>query len=121
MLTLNNPNTTLTTWFDMLKIGAKYARAQTEEGESGTRHFQACVGYTDPVRIKRMHKNFKGAHVEFTKNAMAAWNYCGKVDTRVGDEPVHEHGVPPAAKNVKGDTKARNLLIIQKGVVEAVE
>ncbi len=65
-----------------------------------------------------MHKNFPGCHVELTKNAMAAWNYCGKADTKL--EGPLEHGVPPAAKNVKGDTKQRNEMIIEYGVVKAV-
>jgi len=32
-----------------------------------------------------------------------------------------EFGVPPAAKNVKGDTKARNAMILEFGVVKAVD
>lgn len=32
-----------------------------------------------------------------------------------------EHGVPPAARNVKGDTAARNALILEHGPVKAVE
>lgn len=50
---------------------------------------------------------------------MAAWNYCGKEDTRL--EGPLEYGVPPAAKNVKGDTAARNKMILEKGEVWAVE
>lgn len=66
-----------------------------------------------------MHKQFPGCHIEVAKNALAAWRYCGKEDTRV--EGPCEHGVPPAALNQKGDKKARNLLIIEKGLIHAVE
>lgn len=66
-----------------------------------------------------MHKDFPGCHVEYTKNAMAAWNYCGKEEGR--QEGPLEHGVPPAAKNVKGDTASRNKMILEYGVVKAVE
>ena len=31
-----------------------------------------------------------------------------------------EHGVPPAAKNIKGDTAKRNKLILEYGVIKAV-
>lgn len=50
---------------------------------------------------------------------MAAWNYCGKADTRL--EGPLEHGLPPAAKNVKGDTAARNKMILEYGEVKAVD
>lgn len=50
---------------------------------------------------------------------MAAWKYCGKEDSRL-EGPV-EFGIPPAAKNVKGDTAARNKMIIEMGVVKACE
>lgn len=117
-LTCNNPKVNLTEFFDRLKHGAKYARAQLEKGEGGTPHFQACVGYVKNVRIARMIKDFPGCNVDFTRNAMASWNYCGKEDTRL--EGPLEHGVPPAAKNVKGDTAARNKMIIEYGVIKAV-
>ncbi|MBA7707421.1 hypothetical protein ES703_116293 [subsurface metagenome] len=54
-----------------------------------------------------------------TRNAMAAWNYCGKEDTRTAG-PM-EHGIPPAARNVKGDLAARNKMIIEYGPVKAVD
>lgn len=65
-----------------------------------------------------MHKDFPGCHIEVSRNAMAAWNYCGKADTRV--EGPLEHGLPPASKAVKGDTKKRNELILEYGAVKAV-
>lgn len=59
------------------------------------------------------------AHIEKAKSPYDAWKYCGKEESRV-EGPV-EFGVPPAAKNRKGDTKARNAMLLQKGVVKAVE
>jgi hypothetical protein len=50
---------------------------------------------------------------------MAAWNYCAKEDTRV--EGPLEHGLPPASKAVKGDTKKRNAMILEYGPVRAIE
>jgi len=49
---------------------------------------------------------------------MASWNYCGKEESRL--EGPLEHGVPPASKRVKGDTKKRNEMILEYGVVKAV-
>lgn len=66
-----------------------------------------------------MIKKFPGCHVEVTRNAMAAWQYCGKEDTRL--EGPFEHGVPPASRAVKGDIKARNKMIIEYGSLKAVE
>lgn len=68
-----------------------------------------------PTIIKR----FPGCHVEITRNAQAAWDYCGKEDTRV--EGPYSHGIPPAAKNVKGDTKKRNQQILEYGIAKAIE
>lgn len=50
---------------------------------------------------------------------MASWNYCGKEDTRL--EGPLEHGVPPASRAVKGDTKERNKMILEYGALKAVE
>lgn len=65
--------------------------------------------------------NFPNCHIEYAKNAMALWTYCGKEDTRCKEEPCLSHGLPPASKAVKGDTKKRNEMIIQYGVTKAVD
>lgn len=70
-------------------------------------------------RIQKVIKDWPGAHVEIARNALASWDYCGKQDTRV-EGPV-EYGVPPAQRNNKGDTKKRNALLLEMGVVKAVE
>ena len=118
-LTMNNPKASLEVWFATLKCEAVYARAQLEKGENGTPHFQACVGYKSKRAVNAMKKRFPGCHIEASRNAMAAWAYCGKEDSRV--EGPLEHGVPPAAKNVKGDTAARNKMILEYGAVKATE
>lgn len=50
---------------------------------------------------------------------MASWNYCGKQDTRL--QGPFEFGLPPASKAVKGDTAARNKMIMSIGTLKAVE
>ena len=65
-----------------------------------------------------MQKKFKG-NVEPSRNAVAAWDYCAKEDTR--KEGPLSHGIPPAAKNVKGDTIKRNKMILEYGLVKAVD
>lgn len=50
---------------------------------------------------------------------MKAYNYCKKEDTRL--EGPLEHGVPPAALNVKGDKAERNKLLIDIGAEKAVD
>lgn len=86
--------------------GVVYCRAQLEKGSSGTEHIQACLGYVKEARLKAVIKRFSGCHVEIAKNALASWKYCGKEDTRI--EGPLDFGIPPAARNVKGDTASRN-------------
>jgi len=64
-----------------------------------------------------------GAHVSISKNAFAAWRYCGKEDSRAEEhiDLAIEEGVPPAARNVKGDLKARNKVILDTPLVSLVE
>jgi len=118
---MNNPKLNLTDFFDTLKARSVYARAQLELSDTKTPHFQACVGYSTNQRLTRMQKNFPHCHIEPTKNAMASWNYCGKEDTRL--EGPLDHGIPPASKKngTPNDTKARNAMILEYGIVKAIE
>ncbi len=77
------------------------------------------MGYEKEQRLTKVRKLFTGCHVDKSRNALAAWNYCGKEETRV--EGPLEHGIPPAARNVKGDTKERNQLILKYGIAKAIE
>lgn len=119
--TMNNPTIALEEFLRVLKAlpHAIAARAQLEKGEEGTPHFQWCVSLSTKARLPSIIKKLKGCHVEASKNAMAAWKYCGKAESRV-EGPV-EFGVPPASKAVKGDTASRNKMILELGVVEAME
>lgn len=119
--TKNNPKETLEEFLQVLKRlpNSTAARAQLEKGENGTPHFQWMVCLSKVARLPSMIKKLPGCHVEAAKNAMAAWKYCGKEDTRL--EGPAEFGVPPASRAVKGDTKARNKMIMEMGVVKAVE
>lgn len=119
--TMNNPTETLEEFLGVLKRlpGAVAARAQLERGAEGTPHFQWCVTLSKVARLKSIIKKLPGCHVEAAKNAMAAWRYCGKEDSRV--EGPLEFGVPPASRSVKGDTKERNNMILTMGAVKACE
>lgn len=77
------------------------------------------ISLTKVARLKRIIKLLPGCHVEPAKNALAAWRYCGKEDTRV--EGPLQFGTPPACRYIKGDTQARNKLIFELGVVKATE
>lgn len=50
---------------------------------------------------------------------MAAYNYCKKTEGRL--EGPLEHGVPPAALNIKGDKAKKNRMLIEMGAEKAVE
>ncbi len=120
--TLNNPLITGEEFLDAVgKLEPLYAICQLEKGE--TPHLQCCFGFKKPQRflsmVKKIQQIHKGAHVELSKNAMAAYNYCKKEESRL-EGPWHT-GVPPAAKNVAGDTKTRNALILEYGPVKALD
>lgn len=119
--THNNPTMILEDFMEVLKKlpHVVAARVQLERGENGTPHFQWMVSLSKVARLKSMIALMKGSHVVKANNAMAAWKYCGKEDTRV--EGPLEHGVPPASRAVKGDTKERNRMILEMGVVKACE
>ena len=74
--------------------GASAANVQLERGESGTLHIQAFVAFPNPkmlAAVKRIFPN--NPHIESAKNALNAWKYCGKSDTRV-EGPVTFGPVP---------------------------
>lgn len=77
------------------------------------------ISYPSVHRLAAIIKRFPGCHIDPAKNALKAWHYCGKEKTRV--EGPLQHGLPPAAKNVKGDTKARNAMIMEYGALKAME
>lgn len=56
MLTKNNPKETLEEFAEVLKAEAVFSRVQLEKGESGTPHFQACVGYKNARQLKAVIK-----------------------------------------------------------------
>ncbi len=119
--TFNNPTCSLTEFMEKLEAypRAKAGIAQVEKGKEGTIHIQWMVSLADKCRPAALRKYFAGSHIEMAKNALASWEYCGKEDTRV--EGPLQFGIPPAAKNVKGDTKKRNQMILEYGAVRAVE
>lgn len=118
--TYNNPPITGEEFLAVLKAlpGCVAATHQLEKGAEGTPHFQWMVSLGKPQRLPSITKKLKGCHVDVARNALAAWRYCQKEDTRI--EGPWEHGVPPAAKNRKGDTAERNA-IIMKDPLKAVE
>jgi len=93
-LTSNNPVIPVTEFHDLISKNALYARVQSEKGEQGTLHFQACIGYKTMQSLSTIIKRFPGCHVEVTRNAQAAWDYCGKEDSRI--EGPYSHGIPPS-------------------------
>ena len=50
---------------------------------------------------------------------MKAYNYCKKKDTHI--EGPWTMGVPPACRNITGDTKKRNEMILEYGAVKALD
>lgn len=56
-----------------------------------------------------------------SRDPRAAYDYCGKEESRVPDERVWELGSPPPARrNQAGDLAARNAQLIEKGALAAV-
>lgn len=105
-LTKNNPAESLEEFTDFAKQGATYIRAQVEKGASGTVHFQVCLGFKNQLHFLSMQKKFPGCHIMVTRNPGAAYDYCGKEDSRIYG-PI-QYGVPPPRLNQAGEKKAFN-------------
>ncbi len=118
-LTKNNPAESLEEFCDFAKQGATYIRAQVEKGSSGTVHFQACLGYKNQLHFLSMQKKFTGCHVMVTRNPGAAYDYCGKEDSRIYG-PI-QYGCPPPRLNVTGEKKAFNQRALEIGAERCVE
>lgn len=121
-ITYNKPTHTQQEFFELLfrAKGCIYAVVQQEKVE--TQHFQCCIGFQNQVSFNTIQKLVgKGPHVEPSRNALASFRYCQKEESRIpGTEPM-VHGVAPAAKNIAGDTAARNKLILELGAKAAVD
>jgi len=103
------------------KLGCEYARCQLEKCPDTERlHLQACIGFKNARAEQAIRKAFPKQHVEVSHLPRAAWDYCGKEDTRAGGP--WQHGMPPKAqRNVKGDVGARNMQLVDIGAVAALE
>ena len=79
------------------------------------------VSYEGGRRLATVIRQFKGCHVEPAKNAMALWKYCHKEESRLPGGDQFSEGLPPAAKNVRGDTKEKNRMILEYGLSKALD
>nr|DAW45432.1 MAG TPA: Putative replicase associated protein [Cressdnaviricota sp.] len=122
-LTINNPKYSLEALEDKLKglKALEWAAAQLERGANGTPHFQIAFGVKDAMTGTAVSKYFGGnPHREVCSNPLKAWEYCQKAETREpGTAPI-VIGMPKPRRNVAGDTKKRNALLIEKGAEQAV-
>lgn len=96
---MNNPDCSLNDLKSRAeKAGATSFRGQPERGESGTFHYQFFVAFKAAKTVLKVTKLFPKCHIEAARNGGAAWDYCGKEDSRVecNEDPV-EFGPRPAA------------------------
>lgn len=124
MCTMNNPEITIDELEEVaMASGADAFRGQRERGANGTPHFQFYVGFQNQRTLLSMTKLFKKCHIEICADPGAAWDYCGKEDTREeADEEPTEFGSRPAARrNVKDDVAKRNMAVIKKGIRKSIE
>lgn len=91
---------------------------QLEKGAEGTPHVQFFLHFAKNKRIPALKKHCKQAHFEVVKVNNGADDYCNKEDTRL--EGPWSYGIKPARNNRKGEVAARNMEIIEMGVVNAV-
>lgn len=107
-------------FFKRLEAVSLFCRVQLEMGkETKTPHFQGVIGFSQTHRPKKVMKYMPRAHLTNCIDAMASWEYCGKDDTRL--EGPFSHGAPPAKRNKAGDVAERNKIILEMGVVKAVQ
>ncbi len=79
-LTINNPEYTIEEVIQKFKDGkARCAVVGDEQGESGTRHYQAYVNYGRAMRFVTLKKLFPSAHIEKAQgNDTQNLKYCSK-------------------------------------------
>ena len=123
VITLNNPQGLLQDYLEEAKShGCKSAIMQLEEGQAGTRHIQGFLWYTNARTFSSVKNKFPQAHIEVSVDPFAAWQYCGKVDTRV--EGPLSFGPVPKPRKVKGaNYKEFNAAVLEdlEGLVESGE
>lgn len=118
LITLNNPDVTPKQFLhEVQQIGFTYGRCQLERGQEGTEHLQGVFG-GKRSRFDAIKRAFPRAHIEVAKHPRAAWRYCGKEETRIGE--CSEFGTPPFLSNSKVDQAEKNAIILEKGPEEAV-
>ena len=70
--------------------------------------------------LAAVNRIFPNCHIESAKNALKAWEYCCKSDTRV-EGPVTFGPVPKPQKQSKGDTKSFNEMCLTLGPEQMVK
>lgn len=58
---------------------------QEETGESGTKHLQGMLYFTNAVSFNTVKTMLPRAHIEKMKSKIASIKYCSKEDTRTGE------------------------------------
>ena len=119
--TVNNPGSGLEDYKSAATTaGATAFRAQLEKGECGTLHMQAAIQFPNKVSSAMLRRIFGNAHWNSpSSNFAAAWEYCGKEETRI-EGPV-QYGAPKVKKEQGRKAIAvRNRELINMGAEEAV-
>lgn len=70
---------TVTQW---LKRNCNKFQMQEEKGENGTPHLQGYMEFKNARSFNSLKKEFPKMHIEKARNREAAYNYCGKEETR---------------------------------------
>ena len=78
ILTLNNPDVTITELSEICKRnGATTFAGQLERGtQTGTVHAQFFIGFDNPRSLGSIKKWQPRAHIEPAKNAFRSFEYC---------------------------------------------
>jgi hypothetical protein len=100
--TLNNPVIEPQEYVDsIVAMGCRYCIVGVEVGESGTRHFQGVVVFTNQRAFSGVQKQLQGAHIEAMRGTLEqAITYCEK------DGDVYEAGERPMSKSEQGKAGA---------------
>lgn len=117
-LTINNPKETLE---EISERGKKHGlltfNGQLEKGAEGTPHYQIFMAFPNPISFNTIRKLYSTAHIEPAKNALRAYEYCSKPDSRVSPEQSLRFGpIPKPSARVSGSTKEFNDACIREGI-----
>lgn len=107
--TLNNYSQEDVDCLSSLRPGITYLVAGKEVGESGTRHLQGYVSFSEQLRLRKAKSFIGEAHLSVARNIPNSIAYCKK------DGDFFEVGIPPPLQGSRSDLEGFKTFVKEHG------